>query len=59
MGEIISLIYLLRYGLYIPHHNNKPILNIKTIAATLKLSTYKIKQLLKMTKDDPKIRLKK
>ena len=38
IASLKSLIYLMRFGTNNINHNNKPILNLKTIAETLKLS---------------------
>lgn len=44
--HLSKLVKLLRFGLYSPQPTSRPILNIKTIATTLGLSSYKIKKIL-------------
>jgi hypothetical protein len=44
--DLLRLVVLLRYGTYNPTIQSKPILNIKVIAQTLKISSYYVNKLL-------------
>ena len=44
--DLVRLVELLRYGTDIPTIESKPILSIKAIAQTLKLSSYYVTKLL-------------
>ena len=48
LANFQDLISLMRYGLTQPNCSSKPILNLKTIADTLNISTYYVKKALKL-----------
>ena len=43
--QLRRLVMLLRFGSYDPQPMTKPIINIKTIAQSLKISSYKVQSL--------------